>query len=104
MPIQAVCVHPTATGRSRVTGALVQKTAETQVHSGENSGETLQEASVVRALSPRLPLPPGDDAELVLTLRKPDDLPWRNTALVAFVQSEKTRAVAAVAEIDAPTR
>jgi hypothetical protein len=88
----------------RVTGALVQKTAETHVHRGENSGETLQEASVVRALSPRLPLPPGDDAELVLTLRKPADLAWRNTALVAFVQSEKTRAVAAVAEIDAPTR
>jgi hypothetical protein len=37
-------------------------------------------------------------------LRKPADLAWRNTALVAFVQSEKTRAVAAVAEIDAPAR
>jgi hypothetical protein len=88
----------------RVTGALVQKTAETHVHRGENSGETLEEASVVRTLSPRLPLPPNGGAEVVLTLRKPADLPWRNTALVAFVQSEKTRAVAAVAEIDAPAR
>ena len=88
----------------RVTGALVQKTAETQVHRGENSGETLQEASVVRTLSPRLPLPPNGGAEVVLTLRKPADLAWRNTALVAFVQSEKTRAVAAVAQIDAPAR
>ena len=88
----------------RVTGALVQKTAETQVHRGENSGETLQEASVVRTLSPRLPLPRNGVAEVVLTLRKPADLAWRNTALVAFVQSEKTRAVAAVAEVDAPTR
>jgi hypothetical protein len=88
----------------RVTGALVQKTAETHVHRGENSGETLQEASVVRALSPRLPLSPNGGAEVVLTLRKPADLAWQNTALVAFVQSEKTRAVASVAEIDAPVR
>jgi hypothetical protein len=88
----------------RVTGALVQKTAETHVHRGENSGETLQEASVVRTLSPRLPLSPNGGAEVVLALRKPADLAWKNTALVAFVQSEKTRAVAAVAEIDAPAR
>ena len=88
----------------RVTGALVQKTAETHVRRGENSGETLQEASVVRALSPRLPLPAGGVAEVVLTLRKPAELAWKNVALVAFVQSEKTRAVAAVAEIDAPPR
>jgi hypothetical protein len=88
----------------RVTGALVQKTAETRVHRGENSGETLQEASVVRALSSRTPLPPGGVAEVVLTLRKPAELGWRNVALVGFVQSEKTRAVAAVAEIDAPPR
>jgi hypothetical protein len=88
----------------RVTGALVQKTAETHVHRGENSGETLEEASVVRTLSPRLPLPPNGVAEVVLTLRKPADLAWRDAALVAFVQSEKTRAVAATAEIDAPAR
>ena len=88
----------------RVTGALVQKTAETHVRRGENGGETLREASVVRALSPRLPLPPGDVAEVVLTLRRPPELAWQDVALVAFVQSEKTRAVAAVAEIDAPPR
>ncbi len=88
----------------RVSVALVQKTAETQVRRGENGGETLQEASVVRALSPRLPLPPDGGAEVVVSLRKPAELGWRNTALVAFVQSEKTRAVAAVAEIDAPAR
>jgi hypothetical protein len=88
----------------RVTGALVQKTAETHVHRGENSGETLEEASVVRTLSPRLPLPLPGGAEVVLSLRKPADLAWRDTALVAFVQSEKSRAVAAVAEIDAPPR
>ena len=88
----------------RVSGALVQKAAETHVHRGENSGETLQEASVVRTLSPRLPLPPDGVAEIDLTLRKPADLAWTNTALVVFVQSEKTRAVAAVTEIDAPAR
>ncbi len=89
----------------RVSAALVQKTAETRVHRGENGGETLQEASVVRALSPRLPLTSvGGDAEVVLSLRRPAGLAWGNTALVAFVQSEKTRAVAAVTEIDAPLR
>jgi hypothetical protein len=90
----------------RVSAALVQKTAETHVHRGENGGETLQEASVVRALSPRLPLASvgGGDAEVVVSLRKPADLAWRNTALVAFVQSEKTRAVAAVTEVDASAR
>jgi hypothetical protein len=88
----------------RVTGALVQKTAETHVRRGENSGETLQEASVVRALSPHLPLSPAGVAEVVLSLRKPADLGWRDVALVAFLQSEKTREVAAVAEIDAPPR
>jgi len=88
----------------RVTGALVQKTGETHVHRGENSGETLQEASIVRALSPRLPLPPGAVADVVLTLAKPPGLAWNDVALVAFIQSEKTRAVAAVAEIDAPPR
>ena len=88
----------------RVTGALVQKKAETQVRRGENSGETLQEASVVRALSPRRPLPPGAVADVVLTLAKPPELAWNNVALVAFIQSEKTRAVAAVAQIDAPPR
>jgi len=88
----------------RVTGALVQKAAETHVHRGENSGETLKEASVVRTLSPRLPLPPNGVAEVVFDFRKPADLAWRNTTLAAFVQSEKTRAVAAVTEIDAPAR
>ena len=90
----------------RISAALVQKTAETLVRRGENAGETLQEASVVRALSPRLPLASagGGAVEIVLSLRKPADLAWRNTALVVFVQSEKTRAVAAVAEIDAPAR
>jgi hypothetical protein len=99
--------HPDALDRGadwRVSAALVQKTAETHVQRGENGGETLQEASVVRALSPRLPLPSGGggDAEVILSLRKPADLAWRNTALVAFVQSEKTRAVAVVTEVDAP--
>jgi hypothetical protein len=88
----------------RVTGALVQKTAKTHVPRGENGGETLPEASVVRALSPRLPLPAGGVAEVVLTLRKPAELAWQDVALVAFVQSDKTRAVAAVAQIDAPSR
>ena len=37
-----------------------------------------------------------------MTLRKPADVAWTNTALVLFVQSEKTRQVAATAEIDVP--
>jgi hypothetical protein len=91
-------------GDWRLIAALVQKTAETRVPRGENGGETLQEASVVRALSPRLPLTLRADQEIAVTLQKPTDLAWRNTALVLFVQSEQTRQVAATAEIDAPAR
>ncbi len=91
-------------GDWRLTVALVQKTAETRVLRGENGGETLQEASVVRALSPRLPLRPGADQEIAVTLRKPADVLWKNTALVLFVQSEKTRQVAATTEIDVEAR
>jgi hypothetical protein len=90
-------------GDWRLTAALVQKTAETRVDRGENGGETLREASVVRGLSDRVPLGPSDQ-ELTVKLRKPADLGWRNAALVAFVQSEKTREVAGVAEIDVPAR
>jgi hypothetical protein len=91
-------------GDWKLTVALVQKTAETRVLRGENGGETLQEASVVRALSPRLPLTLRADQEIAVTLHKPADVAWTNTALVLFVQSEKTREVAATAEIDLPPR
>lgn len=91
-------------GDWRLTAALVQKTAETRVLRGENGGETLPEASVVRALSARLPLTLRADQEIAVTLPKPADLNWKNAALVLFVQSEKTREVVATAEIDAPAR
>jgi hypothetical protein len=91
-------------GDWKLTVALVQKTAETRVLRGENGGETLQEASVVRALSPRLPLTLRADQEISVTLHKPADVAWNNTALVLFVQSDKTRQVTATAEIDVQPR
>src|SRR5450631_753092 len=68
-------------GDWRLTAALVQKAAETRVLRGENGGETLPEASVVRALSARLPLTLRADQEITVTLLKPPDLTWQNAAL-----------------------
>lgn len=87
-------VDPTADWRLRV--ALVASSARTQVLHGENAGETLRESAVVRALSEAIPLgqPP-----LRVTLRKPKDLGWADLAVVAFVQSERTRAIGGAIEV-----
>jgi hypothetical protein len=79
----------------RVIAALTAKTARTPVAHGENAGETLEEASVVRALSERTPLPPGRGA-LRVRLSKPAELAWSEVEVVVFVQSETTREIGAV--------
>ena len=92
---------PARRGLARHRGARPEE-AETHVRRGENSGATLEEASVVgpcrppaAAARPRRRGRPH--------LAESPDLAWQNVALVAFVQSETTRKVVAVA-IDAPTR
>ncbi|HXJ21773.1 MAG TPA: DUF1223 domain-containing protein [Polyangia bacterium] len=79
----------------RVVAALAAKTAHTAVAHGENAGETLEEAAVVRALSDRVPLPaqPGTTR---IQLLKPSDLTWSEVELVVFIQSETTREIGAV--------
>lgn len=83
----------------RAVVALAAKGARTQVLRGENRGETLEEAAVVRALSDRLPIR-GPADPLRVTLRKPADLDWGDVEVVAFVQSETTRQVAAARAIE----
>jgi len=62
----------------------------TAVAHGENAGEILEEAAVVRALSDRVALPRDPRATTAVRLTKPADLPWSEVDVVAFVQSEAT--------------
>jgi hypothetical protein len=80
----------------RLVVALAAERARTPVLHGENGGETLEEAAVVRALSAPTPVTfraAGPD-RVQVQLRKPPDLDWKNVELVAFVQDEGTREVA----------
>jgi len=86
----------------RVVVALAATSTRTRVLHGENRGETLEEAAVVRALSDRLPLGGAGPGGLRVTLRKPADLGWAEMELVTFVQSETTRQIAAARTIDLP--
>jgi hypothetical protein len=79
----------------RVVAALVAKKARTPVAHGENAGETLDEAAVVRALSDRVRLP-GAPGAAYLQLAKPADLAWPDVEVVVFAQSEGTREIGAI--------
>jgi hypothetical protein len=84
----------------RLVVALAQKRARTPVLRGENAGETLEEVAVVRAISDRLLIPTPDRRPLSAKLIKPPELVWADVQVVAFVQSETTREIAAVVTID----
>jgi len=79
----------------RVVAALVAKKARTVVAHGENAGETLDEAAVVRGLSDRVLLPNGH-AAAHLQVAKPAELAWPDVEVVVFAQSEATREIGAV--------
>jgi hypothetical protein len=83
----------------RLIAALAAKTAHTAVAHGENRGETLAEAAVVRELSDRVALPTERGATRI-QLSKPGDLAWADLELVVFVQSETTREIGAVRAVD----
>jgi hypothetical protein len=83
----------------RLVAALAAKKAHTAVAHGENAGETLEEAAVVRALSDRVPLPAQRGATRI-QLSRPGDLTWSDVELVVFAQSETTREIGAVRAID----
>lgn len=79
----------------RLVAALAAKKTRTSVRHGENGGETLEEAQVVRSLTERTPIPPaGSTAHLRVS--KPRDLAWPDADIVVFVQSEATREIGAV--------
>jgi len=84
----------------RVVGALAVKKARTSVAHGENAGDTLDEAAVVRALSDREPIARAPRSSVVLRLTKPADLSWSDVAIVVFAQSETTREIGAVQALD----
>jgi hypothetical protein len=84
----------------RIVAVLAAKRARTAVAHGENGGETLDEAAVVRALSERVALPAAGSTARV-RLVKPADLAWADAELVVFAQSEATREIGAVHALDA---
>jgi hypothetical protein len=83
-----------------VVVALAATKTRTAVARGENAGETLDEAAVVRALSDRIPLARGPRSTVTVRLTKPADVPWSGIEVVAFVQSRATGEVAAVLVLD----
>ena len=97
-----VRVAPRATldrrGDWRLVVALAAREAHTRVLHGENGGDTLVEAAIVRAMTDRIPLAlaGGGRATREIRLQKPAGLAWSDVDVVAFVQDERTRAVAAV--------
>ena len=84
----------------RLVAALMAEDARTAIQRGENAGEVLEEAAVVRALSERAPLPLSR-GPLRIQLLKPADLSWSSVDLVVFAQSEVTREIGAVRLIEA---
>jgi len=84
----------------RVIAALAAKKAHTAVARGENAGETLEEAAVVRALSARIAIP-AQRGSTRIQLSRPADLAWSEVEVVVFAQSEKTREIGAVRVLDA---
>lgn len=87
----------------RLVAALAAKTARTAVRRGENAGETLEEAAVVRDLSGRIAMP-IQRGSTRLQLSKPGDLAWSDVEIVVFAQSETTREIGAVRLAPPPRR
>src|SRR5262245_6907112 len=100
-PTVDLTVQSTPTGAAgrdrdwRLVAALAAKKARTPVSRGENAGETLEEASVVRALSDRVPMSPQRSSTRI-QISKPADLAWSDVEIVVFAQSEETREIGGV--------
>jgi hypothetical protein len=80
--------------------ALVTRRARTPVDRGENAGETLEEAAVVRVLSDPIALPTAAGTAAHAHVTKPDDVPWDDLDVVVFAQAE-TGAVGAAVQLPA---
>jgi len=80
--------------------AVAVRAASTPVPRGENGGETLEEAAIVRSLSTPVPVSLAPGAPPIhITVRRPSELPWPTLELAAVVQSPKTLHVAAARAI-----
>lgn len=79
----------------RLYVAVALKGARTAVAHGENGGETLEEAAIVRWLSPPIPIATtGGPVELEVP--RPPGTAWKDLDLVAFVQAQGTREIVSV--------
>jgi len=91
---------PATPGEWRLRVALTARSARTPVARGENAGEILEEAAVVKVLSDPVPVAKtgaktgGTKARVRLT--KPDDVAWTDLDVVVFAQAETGAVGAAV--------
>jgi hypothetical protein len=83
----------------RLIAVLAAKKAHTAVPHGENAGETLEEAAVVRSLSDRIAMPVQGGGTRI-SVSKPPDLTWSDVEVVVFAQAEVTREIGAVRALD----
>jgi hypothetical protein len=95
--------RPAAQQTWRLMVALALKQGRTDVKHGENSGETLAEADIVRWLSSPVAIS-SDAGPVRVEVPKAHGLAWRDLELVAFVQAKTTGHVIAVREIPLPSR
>jgi hypothetical protein len=87
----------------RLFVVLAARSARTHVTRGENSGDTLEEAAVVRSLSEPVRIASAPTEPITITVTKPADLPWSALELDAILASESTWQVGAVRAIELPT-
>jgi hypothetical protein len=82
----------------RLMVALALKEARTDVRHGENAGEALTEAAIVRWLSAPTPISSAG-GPIQIAVPKPRDVAWKDVELVAFVQAKTTGQVIAARTI-----
>ncbi|HEY2903904.1 MAG TPA: DUF1223 domain-containing protein [Polyangia bacterium] len=82
--------------------ALAARSARTAVTRGENSGETLEEAAVVRALSAPARVIAAPAGPIAVSLDKPAALSWSAVEIDAILSLEATGRVVAVRSIALP--
>jgi hypothetical protein len=87
----------------RLFVAVAARAARTRVTRGENSGDTLEEAAVVRSLSEPVRIASAPAEPVTITVTKPADLPWSALELDAVLASESSWQVGAVRAIELPT-
>jgi hypothetical protein len=88
----------------RLMVALAARSARTQVKHGENTGEILEEAAIVRWLSEPIVIPvTGATNAIRVTVPRAPDFDWPAVELAAFVQSTATGRVIAARAIPLPS-